>query len=180
MAKRPAAAFEEDVEQAVQLIRTAWRQLLRGIEKSSTHYLYHLYVSESDLRCLLFHECLKLLKLCEQKGLLFTEYKIDNKRVDLAFHLLVPAERELIIAIEIKHDPKPAKIEKDLKKLHELIEEGAVVRGVFLTLASSDYRLKERLERQGVFRRFKVRSVEWHSFKRRIDGKNIDALFVVL
>jgi len=74
MAKRPAAAFEEDVEQAVQLIRTAWRQLLRGIEKSSTHYLYHLYVSESDLRCLLFHECLKLLKLCEQKGLLFTEY----------------------------------------------------------------------------------------------------------
>jgi len=173
MAKRSAAAFEEDVEQAVQLIRTAWKRLLRGIENS----IYYLYVSESDLRCLLFHEC---LKLCEQKGLLFTEYKLGNKRVDLAFHLFVLAEREFIIAIEIKHDPKPAKIEKDLKKLHELIEEGAVVRGVFLTLAFSEYRLKKRLEEQGIFQRFKVRNVEWHSFKRRIDGKNIDALFVVL
>ena len=173
MAKRPAAAPEEDIEQAVQLIRTAWRQLLRGIESST-----YLHVSESDLRCLLFHEC---LKLCEQRGIvpfLFTEYKINDKRVDLALHLM--AEKELIIAIEIKHDPKPAKIEEDLKRLRELIEGGAVVRGVFLTLASSEYRLKERLEEQGIFQRFKVRSVEWHSFKRLIDGRNIDALFVVL
>jgi len=90
------------------------------------------------------------------------------------------AEMEPIIAIEIKLDPKPAKIEGDLRRLRELIEKGAVARGVFLTLAFSEYKLKELLEEQGIFQRFKVRRVEWYSFRRPIDGRDIDALFLVL
>ena len=167
-----------EADEFLQVLRDAWKNVLKGMEEGA-----YLHTDESDIRCLLFHECLKLL---EQSGykvfLVFSDYKVGNRRVDLA--LLPPivhlVDEERIIAVEIKYNPEPSKIEADLLKLRELLDEGTAVRGVFLTLARSEYGLRERLERHGIFQKFAFRDVEWHSFRRPWDGTHLDALLLIL
>ena len=159
-------------DELLRVLRDAWKNVLKGMEEGA-----YLHTDEGDIRCLLFHECLKLL---EQKGervfFIFSDYQVDGERVDLA--LLV--DEEHIIAAELKYAPMPSKMEEDLRKLHRLLDEGIAVGGVFLALARNEYGLRERLERQGIFRRFAFRDVEWHSFRRPWDGTHLDALLLIL
>ena len=166
------------VDELLQVLRDAWNNVLKGMKEG-----VYVHTNESDIRCLLFHECSKLLEQRGYKVFVISDYKVDDKRVDLA--LLPPitdsVDEDHIIAVEIKYDPAPSKIEADLLKLRELLDKGTAVRGVFLTLACSEYGLRERLERRGIFQKFTFRDVEWHSLRRPWGRhKHIDALLLVL
>ncbi|MEM3828809.1 MAG: hypothetical protein QXP36_06310 [Conexivisphaerales archaeon] len=159
----------------------AYERFLEGLKNGE-----FVYTNEQEIRCYLFSEYIKYL---QEQGFpkpyhVFVDYKVDDKIIDLA----LPIDEGKIIAVEIKHDPFPSGIEEDLSRLKEMIENNIALRGIFVTLAYSDYELKNRLREQGVFSKFGLNEdgesprgyVEWRTLKTPYHPKLIDALFIIL
>lgn len=160
----------------------AYERFLEGLKNGD-----FVYTNEQEIRCYLFSEYIKYLQEQDfpKPYHAFVDYKVSDKIiVDLA----LPINEGKIIAVEIKHDPSPSGIEEDLLRLKEMIENNIAIRGIFVTLAYSDYELKNQLKEQGVFSKFGLNEegesqrgyVEWHRLKTPNHPKPIDALFIIL
>jgi len=162
-------------------ISKAYENFLKGVEKGDI-----VYTNEQEIRCFLFMEYISYLR--EEKFPkpyhIFVDYKIDDKIIDMA----VPIDEKKVMAIEIKYNPSPAGVVEDLTKLKELINKNIALRGVFMTFALRDYKLRDRLKERGIFSKFSLKeegesdsgSVSWQTIESPYDHKSIDALFIVL
>jgi len=160
-------------------IGKAWEKFLKRVENGE--FIYH---NEQEMRCFFFAECLRYLgQYFGPPYAIFVDYKVDNRQIDLAIPI-----NEHIFAIEIKLNPHPYGAEHDLIRLRELVDKNIAVRGAFMTLALSDYGLKERLREREIFKKIGLKEegesdfgyVMWHTFQRSLDSKALDALCVFL
>jgi len=164
-----------------EIVDLAWKGLLKKLESGDYDYR-----NEQELRCLLFTECLKHLQEKEFRKpySIFVDYRINDSLIDLAF----PIGENKVLAVEIKGDPSPSNVEEDLVKLREFLDNTRAIRGLFLSIARSDYGLRERLKEQQIFDKFGLKEegegkhglVEWYTFRTPYFSSPLDALFVVL
>lgn len=159
----------------------AYERFLEGLKNGD-----FVYLNEQEIRCYLFSEYIKYLREGDfpKPYHVFVDYRVNDKVIDLA----LPIDEGKVIAVEIKFNPSPSGIEEDLSKLREIMENNLALRGIFVTLAYSDYGLKNRLREQGTFSRFGLHEegesdrgyVEWRTLKTLHHPKLIDALFIIL
>jgi len=162
----------------------AYERFLKGLENGD-----FVYTNEEEMRCYLFSEYIKYLQENDfpRPYHIFVDYKVDGRKIDLVIQI-VEEKVEKVIAIEVKLDPALSGIEEDLIKLREMIEKGLAIRGIFITLAFSDYQLKKRLKEEGVFSKFGLNAdgkgdrgfVQWRTIKTPYTSKSIDALYIIL
>ncbi len=169
------------------IIHKSWENFLKDVEDFEYHHS-----NEEDIRCYLFAKCYELLKIYERNRLvLHADDKIMDKTIDLT--LSSPSLKTVAVAMEIKYNPDPQKIEEDLRRLRELLEKKKIHYGLFVTLALSKYELKKRLKDLGILEKFGLKEegssnygyVEWRTIQRptpsdRPDLALVDALFICL
>jgi len=139
------------------ILRRSWYELLREIET-----LDFGHMTEADLRSRLYHlftSELKNSRIEQILGLVYTEVKINNRPIDLVVFDPV-VEDKVFAGVEIKLDPDPQGIREDLAKLQNHLNRGDIQVGIFVTMATSDYGLRERLKEQRVVDEFGLKEDE--------------------